>query len=59
MGAKPRSSDKGWLCRSCRAYGGVSSDEDALTDEERATDVPAPANIPLQEDSRLPETHLR
>ena len=59
MGAKPRSSDKGWLCRSCRAYGGISSDEDPLPEEERATDVPAPANIPSQEDSRLPETHLR
>ena len=59
MGAKPRSSDKGWLCRSCRAYGGISSDEDPLPEEERATDVPAPANIPSQEDSRLPEAHLR
>jgi len=30
--------------------GGVSSDEDALTDEERATNLPAPANIPSQEE---------
>ena len=59
MGAKPRSSDKGSLRRSCRAYGGISSDEDPLPEEERATDVPAPANILSQEERLLPETHLR
>ena len=59
MGAKPRSSDKGWLCRSCRAYGGVSSDEDALTDEERATNLPAPANIPSSEEIYYRKPQLR
>ena len=59
MGAKPRSYDKGSLRRSCRAYGGVSSDEDPLPEEERATDVPAPANIPSQEERLLLEAQLQ
>ena len=39
--------------------GGVSSDEDALTDEERATNLPAPANIPSSEEIYYRKPQLR
>ena len=42
--------------RSRRLNGCVSSDEEALPEENRAAEVPAPSNILSHEDRRLTET---
>ena len=53
------SSYKACLRRSWRLDRCGSSDKDPLTEEERATNLPPPANIPSQEETYCREPQLR
>ncbi len=47
------------FCRSWRLHGCVSSDKDPLTVEARAANLPAPANIPSQEEKHYRKPQIR